>query len=555
MSRGTMNRTKRENNRERERSRSRERAPIPQQSRGRGRPRNNQEEELSEEQGTEDLLNPPDEDPNTTKVKLKETLVSTEPLLDDVDMEELKISYKDMLAAVQVQATEEEKEWGEWTHVTSRARRPGRRNTEKAQTTTLTGPTLQVGGKFAALVGNVEGTHTEREDKGDHHEDTTPTHCNLRGLVKPTSLRQTQLAHKPTTSSPHPLLSSQPPPDGTAAVAGASRAEDRLIVVDTPMDDADSFLKEILTWNCQRAGKQRFKNACKELCQEHRPDIVVVVEPRISGRKAARKIRTLGYSNSHRVDARGFSGGIWVLWQDDRLEVEVEATHTQFIHLKVRKEDTVIYVTAVYGAPQKRWRQFLWRNIEALAQRVASPWFLIGDFNAILDGLERQDSRGRNGAANKAISDCVFHAKLHDIGFEGAKFTWKSGEKYARLDRVLSNAEGLVKYPLASVKHLPRIYSNHNPILLSLKGGQPNQIPAKPFKFLAAWLMHEGFEDFMQNEWDGSRELPKALKLFVDKDTGKISILLPFSTRGGFENGIGQCFDARRSTMGPKVAM
>lgn len=53
----------------------------------------------------------------------------------------------------------------------------------------------------------------------------------------------------------------------------------------------------------------------KEYLREFNPDIIVLVETIISGPKAVNVIRRIGFSNSHRVEARGFSGGIWVLWK------------------------------------------------------------------------------------------------------------------------------------------------------------------------------------------------------------------------------------------------
>ena len=42
-------------------------------------------------------------------------------------------------------------------------------------------------------------------------------------------------------------------------------------------------------------------------------------------------LKKSGFDNSHRVEAVGFSGGIWLLWQNV-IEVEVLINHWQFIH-------------------------------------------------------------------------------------------------------------------------------------------------------------------------------------------------------------------------------
>ncbi|KAJ4850100.1 hypothetical protein Tsubulata_004512 [Turnera subulata] len=75
-------------------------------------------------------------------------------------------------------------------------------------------------------------------------------------------------------------------------------------------------------------GKKEFKRAMKEKKANTKPLIVIVVETRISGRKVANVIRRLGYTNSHRVDARGYAGGIWVLWKEGDVGVNILSDHT-----------------------------------------------------------------------------------------------------------------------------------------------------------------------------------------------------------------------------------
>ena len=49
--------------------------------------------------------------------------------------------------------------------------------------------------------------------------------------------------------------------------------------------------------------------------------------------------------------------------------------------------------------------------------------------------------------------------------------------------------------------HLPKLYSDHRPIILKglvqTRTGQEH----KPFRFLAAWLTHEQFEDMVKRVW------------------------------------------------------
>ena len=58
------------------------------------------------------------------------------------------------------------------------------------------------------------------------------------------------------------------------------------------------------------------------------------------------------------------------------------------------------------------------------------------------------------------------------------------------------------KFPLVSVRALPRIesLSDHAPILLTT--GTPTSPPKRPFKFELGWLLREGFSDIVKNVWE-----------------------------------------------------
>ncbi|KAK9175331.1 hypothetical protein WN944_027337 [Citrus x changshan-huyou] len=123
-------------------------------------------------------------------------------------------------------------------------------------------------------------------------------------------------------------------------------------VEDTPMNEEDgtheSANKEISTplyilmimsisvmfWNVQRAGASNFRLSFDVIIQCYTSSMVVMFEPRISGQKANNFIRGCGFERSHRIEAVGFSGGIWILWRDF-LTVEIILNHKQFVHFKI----------------------------------------------------------------------------------------------------------------------------------------------------------------------------------------------------------------------------
>ncbi|CAN1162622.1 Putative ribonuclease H protein At1g65750 [Linum perenne] len=67
-----------------------------------------------------------------------------------------------------------------------------------------------------------------------------------------------------------------------------------------------------------------------------------------------------------------------------------------------------------------------------------------------------------------------------------------------------------MRFPFSTVRHLSRIYSNHRPILLSCDDISRNRL-ARPFRFLAPRLGHEGFPDVLKSSWASSASFPDKL--------------------------------------------
>lgn len=74
------------------------------------------------------------------------------------------------------------------------------------------------------------------------------------------------------------------------------------------------FLMILLNWNVRGACGSEFSRIFRLLMNSHKPDLVVLQEPRCSGRRALSTIRKLGFSFQVISEANGFSDGIWILW-------------------------------------------------------------------------------------------------------------------------------------------------------------------------------------------------------------------------------------------------
>ncbi|GMJ07488.1 hypothetical protein HRI_004418000 [Hibiscus trionum] len=148
---------------------------------------------------------------------------------------------------------------------------------------------------------------------------------------------------------------------------------------------------KILSWNVQGCGDWRFLPAARQVLRDYKQDLVVFVEPRISGRRADSVIASLGFPNSHRVEAAGFSGGIWLAWYDT-ISVEVLFNHLQFVHFCIsgKADGHSVLATTVYASSSSTGRKHLWPYLRRLTASITAPWVLFGDFNATLSLTDRK---------------------------------------------------------------------------------------------------------------------------------------------------------------------
>ncbi|KAL4319850.1 hypothetical protein GQ457_18G018210 [Hibiscus cannabinus] len=246
----------------------------------------------------------------------------------------------------------------------------------------------------------------------------------------------------------------------------------------------------------------------------HKPDIFVVLEPRISGDKADLFIRRSQFDCSYRVEAEGFSGGIWVMWRKS-IKVDVIAVSNQFIHgiIQVPTENHNFFFTFIYASPARYKRRDLWEQLMALNPGRDIPWALGGDLNVIGNSTERRGGSGRNSQGCPIFADFMFKSGLMDMGFSGPEFTWNRGDLYQRVDRFICNSTWYSIFPASEVHHLQRIGSDHCPILLDT-GNSNRMSTMRPYRFLAAWNDHPSFNELLESSWSKGDTLEEKISWF-----------------------------------------
>jgi len=198
-------------------------------------------------------------------------------------------------------------------------------------------------------------------------------------------------------------------------------------------------------------------------------------------------------------------------WNDSS-KISVVSTHPQFVLLQVHEANQADwYLGVVYGSPTHYLRRRLWNTLTMASQGIGGPLLVAGDFNAVLSQDETSNYNAFNSQRCSDFADWIQSEGLIDLGFSGPKLTWLRGmdtgmAKGARLDRALSNTAWRILFPEATVTHLPRISSDHTPLLLSLSGRMANK-RMSTFKFQAAWFTHKGLAEVIKSSWDSKAHI------------------------------------------------
>ncbi|XP_050259987.1 uncharacterized protein LOC126705076 [Quercus robur] len=275
-----------------------------------------------------------------------------------------------------------------------------------------------------------------------------------------------------------------------------------------------------IIWNNRGVLKPYFQDHIRNLVQEHNPAILVVMETKLGGDRAKAITDRLPFDGAIHTNTIGLSGGLWLLWNADLVEVELLAKTEQEIHVevKVRASRLTWLFTAIYASPRSEERCILWENLTKVADLHKLPWVIAGDFNEPLIDEDKFGGRGVNINRSLAFKDCLDRCSMVDMGFSGPRYTWSNKRDISnlileRIDRFFMNPDWCVVYPNARVTHLPRCHSDHCPVLME---AAPVSIVKliKPFRFQEFWLSDTSFPTIVSKAWNGNRDLSESIDYF-----------------------------------------
>ncbi|GLT30193.1 hypothetical protein SLA2020_050080 [Shorea laevis] len=276
---------------------------------------------------------------------------------------------------------------------------------------------------------------------------------------------------------------------------------------------------KVVTWNSRGVKYGPFRRECKELIKMHRPDIICLLETKVDCfTDALSFLKRFNFDKEYQVPSQGKAGGLWLFWRSSSVCLEVLHSSPQLIHCSISQQQVAYLATFVYVQPHAAQKDLFWNQLNDLAQHITNSWVVMGDFNDILTVDEVSPRATRGFVRAQRFRDRIASCGLHSTAALGCKFTWVRKQNgrvvlRERLDRALFNFLALESFTDAKVINLPRLCSDHHPVLLCLDTPLLASGLVKPIRFEAAWLTHDAFKQVFTEAWlsHGSL-LPNAIK-------------------------------------------
>ncbi|XP_056692237.1 uncharacterized protein [Spinacia oleracea] len=262
---------------------------------------------------------------------------------------------------------------------------------------------------------------------------------------------------------------------------------------------------KICMWNVRGACRDLFKAHAKEIVNSQHPDIFIFLETKSDASRGRDVMNYLNYDACRTIRPVDKRGGIWVFWKKTVDLIEFDAENNHFHSLfRFKNLGKEALVTGMHAPSTSAARHKYWRNMQADLPPPNTSWLVLGDLNEVTNQSEKKGGRQFRLSQCSDLVNFMDAGGLVDIGYNGCPYTWTNARQgleliQERLDRALVNSVWLNNFPFTKVHHLPRTYSDHSPILISLT--HSFRTGNYPFRCKEVWLTHPDFSKYFVNNW------------------------------------------------------
>ncbi|XP_056855051.1 uncharacterized protein LOC130504459 [Raphanus sativus] len=264
-----------------------------------------------------------------------------------------------------------------------------------------------------------------------------------------------------------------------------------------------------ISWNSRGIGSDLTVRRLTEMCQKHRPGLVFFSETKNRKLRLQNLQADLGFDHVFTVEPLGLSGGLALFFMDE-FQVNVLFSNNRMIDIEAVIDGIKVFMTFVYGDPVLERRDQVWERLTRFSTTRNGPWFMIGDFNEIIDHNEKEGGRQRTDSSFLPFKQMLSDCGMLEFPYTGDMLSWvgkRAGRVTVRcrLDRAVGNADWHEKFPHSKTKYMRLWGSDHRPILADILKKPARR--SRKFKFDKRWLDNEELRQVILEGWK-SPDLP-----------------------------------------------
>lgn len=252
---------------------------------------------------------------------------------------------------------------------------------------------------------------------------------------------------------------------------------------------------QICSWNVRSLNDPIKRSLVKSVVSKLKTSVLCFQESKVDdvSRSFLRSFAGSFVDKCHLIKEVGASGGIITCWcaKDFSCSEVIVRNYSLTTHLKHVSNGTHFFLTNVYGPPTWDGKEEFFSELAALKNVCSGLWVMCGDFSLT---RYQQKKRGRNWSRKirTLFSNMINDLELIDLPMGNQNYTWSNiqcNPTLAKLDRFLISTDWDQTFPLTRVLALPRITSDHSPILLSTNDRKLGCL----FRFEEVWLSRDDF--------------------------------------------------------------
>lgn len=208
----------------------------------------------------------------------------------------------------------------------------------------------------------------------------------------------------------------------------------------------------------------------KDLNKKNSPDIIFLQETKNPDQTVLNETEELNLDLHYLVSPHNQgAGGLALFWKND-INLQVLSLSQNNIDTLITFKDHSFHSTFVYGALEIAKRQEVWKLLTDISEtRNDKPWFLMGDFNEIVDNSEKTGGKIRPESSFTHFLSFLCTCDLFDIRHTGNYLLWRGTRHthlvHCRLDRALANNTWSEKFSNGRSHYLQFEGSDHRPII------------------------------------------------------------------------------------------